>query len=298
MSAVAKVRVRAVASRRYSARRVQLAKRAVGRGLLGLVAIGIGLVSIFPFYWMFLTSVKPEPEIFTVTPKFWTFDPTFSRYAVLLEGAIGQQVLNSAIVAGGATVCAVVMGMMAGYALSRFAMPAKSAIAVTLLVVQMLPAIVVVIPLFTAYRRMGLLNSYVGVIIAHTALALALAVWLIRGFLAGIPTDLDEAALVDGANRFQALVHIIFPLALPGVAVSAIFAFITSWNELLLAMTFLQQESMKTLPGALQQFTSQNGTDWGGTMTASTIFALPVMIFFVLIRRYLASGAAVGAVKG
>jgi len=290
--------VSAVDSRRHAGRRAQFAKRAVGRGLLGLVAVGIGLVSVFPFYWMILTSIKPESEIFTVTPRFWTFDPTLSRYTVLLNGAIGRQVLNSAIVAAGATICAVLMGMLAAYALSRFAMPAKSVIAVALLVVQMLPAIVVVIPLFTAYRRVGLLNTYAGVIIAHTALALALSVWLIRGFLSGIPTDLDEAALVDGANRFQALVYIIFPLALPGVAVSAIFAFITSWNELLLAMTFLQQESMKTLPGALQQFTSQNGTDWGGTMTASTIFALPVMIFFVLIRRYLASGAAVGAVKG
>ncbi|WP_422771127.1 carbohydrate ABC transporter permease [Plantactinospora sp. WMMC1484] len=283
---------------RYPSRRVQLAGRALGRFLLGLVAIAIGLVSIFPFYWMFLTSIKPEPEIFTVTPQFWTTDPTLSRYSVLLQGAIGQQLLNSVIIASGATAGSVILGMMAAYALSRFAVPAKSVIAVALLVVQMLPSIVVVIPLFTAYRNLGLLNTYAGVIIAHAALSLALSVWLIRGFLAGIPKELDEAALVDGANRFQALVHIIFPLALPGVAVSAIFAFITSWNELLLAMTFLQQESMKTLPGALQQFSSQNGTDWGGIMTASTIFALPVMVFFVLIRRYLTTGAAVGAVKG
>jgi len=288
----------AVARRAYPGRRTQLTKRYVGRFFLSLAAIGIGLFSIFPFYWMILTSIKPESEIFTVTPQFWTSDPTLSRYTTLLKGAIGHQLLNSVIIAGGATICSVILGMMCAYALSRFAIRAKSIIAVALLVVQMLPSIVVVIPLFTAYRTIGLLNSYTGVIIAHTALALALSVWLIRGFLAGIPMELDEAALVDGANRFQALVYIIFPLALPGVAVSAIFAFITSWNELLLAMTFLQQESMKTLPGALQQFTSQNGTDWGGTMTASTIFALPVMIFFVLIRRYLASGAAVGAVKG
>ena len=279
-------------------RRSRLAKRTVGRFFLALAAVGIGLFSIFPFFWMILTSIKPESEIFTVTPQFWTIHPTLFRYAILLKGAIGQQLLNSVIIAVGATLCSVILGTLAAYALSRFAIPAKSIIAVALLVVQMLPSIVVVIPLFTTYRKLGLLNTYAGVIIAHTALALALSVWLIRGFLAGIPAVLDEAALVDGANRFQVLVHIIFPLALPGVAVSGIFAFITSWNELLLAMTFLQQEAMKTLPGALQQFTSQNGTDWGGTMTASTIFSLPVMIFFLIIRRHLASGAVVGAVKG
>jgi N,N'-diacetylchitobiose transport system permease protein len=282
----------------HRGRRARPAKRVVGRFFLALAAIAIGLFSIFPFFWMILTSIKPESEIFTVTPQFWTVHPTLSRYTTLLKGAIGQQLVNSLIIAVGATLCSVILGMLAAYALSRFAVPAKSIISVTLLVVQMLPAIVVVIPLFTAYRKLGLLNTYGGVVIVHTALALALSVWLIRGFLAGIPTVLDEAALVDGANRFQVLVHIIFPLALPGIAVSAIFAFITSWNELLLAMTFLQKEEMKTLPGALQQFTSQNGTDWGGTMTASAIFALPVMIFFVIIRRYLVNGAVVGAVKG
>ena len=272
--------------------------RILGRTLLALVAVGIGLFSIFPFYWMILTSIKPETEIFTVTPQFWTWQPTLERYQTLLGGAIGRQMLNSVIIAAGATVLSILCGMLAAYALSRFAVPAKRAIAVGLLVVQMLPSIVIVIPLFTVYRQAGMINTYWGVVIAHTALSLALSVWLIRGFLAGIPSVLDEAAMVDGASRAQILLHIIVPLALPGLAVSAIFAFITSWNELLLAMTFLQDESMKTLPGALQQFSSQYGTDWGGTMTASTIFALPVMIFFIVIRRHLVGGAAVGAIKG
>ncbi|SDU79346.1 carbohydrate ABC transporter permease [Jiangella alkaliphila] len=277
--------------------RARVARRG-RRVLLGAFAILIGLFSVFPFYWMILTSLKPETEIFTVTPQFWTSNPTLERYETLLRGAIGEQFLNSFIIAIGATFLATFCGMLAAYALSRFHVPAKTTITVALLVVQLLPAIVVVIPLYAVYREIGLLNTYSGVIIAHTALALALAVWLIRGFLAGIPISLDEAAMVDGANRAQILYHIIVPLALPGIAVSAIYAFITSWNELLLAMTFLQDESMKTLPGALQQFSSQYGTDWGGIMTASTIFAIPVMIFFIIVRRYIASGATVGAIKG
>ncbi|MFG1706945.1 carbohydrate ABC transporter permease [Nonomuraea sp. M3C6] len=272
--------------------------RRVGRSALGLYAIGIGVVSVFPFFWMILTSIKPDREIFTVTPQLWTFHPTLERFELLLSGEIGRQLLNSLVIALGATVLAILFGTLAAYALSRFDVPGRHVIAVALLAIQMLPAIVVIIPLFTLYRTVGLLNTYAGVIIAHMALSVALAVWLVRGFLAGIPVALDEAAMVDGASRNRVLIHIIFPLALPGIGVSAIFAFITSWNELLIAMTFLQQEEMKTLPGALQQFTNQYGTDWGGIMTASTIFAVPVMIFFIAIRRYLVAGMAMGALKG
>ncbi|GAA3646501.1 carbohydrate ABC transporter permease [Nonomuraea antimicrobica] len=278
-------------------RRRRVLRRA-GRTALGLCAVVIGVVSVFPFFWMLLTSVKPDREIFTVTPQLWTFNPTLERFELLLSGEIGRQLVNSLVIALGATGLAILFGTLAAYALSRFDVPGRRIIAVALLAIQMLPAIVVIIPLFTLYRTVGLLNTYAGVIIAHMALSVALAVWLVRGFLAGIPVALDEAAMVDGADRNRVLIHIIFPLALPGIGVSAIFAFITSWNELLIAMTFLQQEEMKTLPGALQQFTNQYGTDWGGIMTASTIFAVPVMIFFVAIRRYLVAGMAVGAVKG
>ncbi|MFC7584739.1 carbohydrate ABC transporter permease [Nonomuraea antimicrobica] len=198
-------------------RRRRVLRRA-GRTALGLCAVVIGVVSVFPFFWMLLTSVKPDREIFTVTPQLWTFNPTLERFELLLSGEIGRQLVNSLVIALGATGLAILFGTLAAYALSRFDVPGRRIIAVALLAIQMLPAIVVIIPLFTLYRTVGLLNTYAGVIIAHMALSVALAVWLVRGFLAGIPVALDEAAMVDGADRNRVLIHIIFPWRCPGSA--------------------------------------------------------------------------------
>jgi N,N'-diacetylchitobiose transport system permease protein len=266
--------------------------------LLGVVSVVIAVISLFPFFWMLLTAIKPEEEIFSLTPRFFTTSPTFSRFTHLLDGTIPQQMLNSLVVAVATTVVTGLVAFLAAYALTRWRIPLRGVVIVIILAMQMLPQTVIVIPLFQVFRQAGLLNSYAGLVLSHLALTVGLCTYMVRSFLRDIPLELEESAMVEGASRFTALRLIVFPLAWPGIAASSVYAFITSWNELMFSATYMQRPEKETLPVALQQYFSSYYTDWGGVMAASVVFTIPVIVFFLLVQRRLTEGMLSGSVKG
>lgn len=264
------------------------------------IAIVFCVVWIFPVYWMVNTAFKPHSEVMTPTPEFFPRQPTLENFIVAItQTGFLQNLRNSAIVVVGAIVVALALSLFAAAALSRFRFRGRRTIMVVILAVQMLPGTALLIPQFLIFNNLGLLNSYLGLILAYVAAVLPFSIWTLRGFFVTIPVEVEEAAMVDGAGTWRILRSILFPLVVPGLISTSIFAFITAWNEYILAYTFMKDSAMYTLPIWLVSFSSPvTGTDYGGQMAASVLFALPVVIFFLIIQRHLVAGMSAGAVKG
>jgi ABC-type glycerol-3-phosphate transport system permease component len=273
-------------------------RRPATSAALYLAAAVVGVFSVAPFAWMFLTSLKPDGEIFRRTPALWTSHPQFGRYTDVLDAGFATALRNSVIVAVGTTLAGVALAALAGYALARFDLPLRRYLLLMVMAVQMFPLVVLIIPLFVVMKALGLLDSWVGLIIAYLSFTTPLAIWLLRSFFETIPRDLEEAAMTDGATRFGAMVRVIFPLAGPGLAATAIFSFIAAWNEFLFALTFVKKENLRTLPVALSSFVGQEQADWGAIMAASVLFTIPVVMFFLAVHRRLTTGMVAGSVTG
>ncbi len=263
---------------------------------MGVVALVV--FSVFPLAWMFLTSVKPDDEILTSEPVFWPSTWEWGRYLAVVERGFGTALVNSLIVAGIVTVAGVAVSIMAGYVFARMDLPLKRMLLLTVLATQMFPVVVMIIPLFVVMRGLGLLDHWLSLVIAYLSFTTPLAVWILRGFFRGIPDEIEEAALVDGATRFQAMWRVVLPLAGPGISAAAIFVFIAAWNEFLFALTFVKDESMQTLPVALTTFVGRASADQGAIMAFSVLFTLPVVAFFLFVHTRLTEGMVAGAVKG
>jgi ABC-type glycerol-3-phosphate transport system permease component len=255
--------------------------------------------ALFPVYWVVITSLKPRSEIYTRTPDLWPSDPQWSQYPhVLGEGRVGRALLNSLIVAGGTMVICLIVGAMAAYALARWRVRITRILLMLVLMTQMFPLVVLVIPLFVTMRKANLLDTYWSLIITYLAFSVPLAIWVMRGFIMSIPEELEHAARIDGATRFGAMVRVVLPLAAPGLATTAVLAFLEGWKEFLLALTFLNDEDKKTVPLILQTFVGRGDTDWGAVMATSVLYTLPVALVFVLARKHLMTARTAGAVKG
>ncbi|HEX6234619.1 MAG TPA: carbohydrate ABC transporter permease [Jiangellaceae bacterium] len=263
-----------------------------------LAALLVAVFSVFPLFWMVLTSVKPRSEIITPEPVWWPSSFEFDRYPYVLEAGFTTYLRNSLLVAAGTTVVGLVVATFAGYALARFKLPLRRYLVLLILATQLFPLVVLLIPLFIVMRNLGLLGSLWGLVIAYLAFITPLTIWILRGFFLSIPVDLEEAAQIDGCTRFGAMWRVILPLAGPGVAASAIFAWIAAWNEFLMALTFIRGDAQRTLPVALAQFAGLEQTDHGAIMAASTMFTVPVVIFFLFVHKRLTTGMVAGAVKG
>ena len=261
-------------------------------------AVVVGLFAVAPFLWMLLTSIKPEGEILRRTPSLWTAQPQWHRYSDVLHAGFARSLRNSLVVATGTTVAGVVVAALAGYALARFDLPLRRYLLLMVMAVQMFPLVVLIIPLFVVMKALGLLDSWLGLVVAYLSFTTPLAVWLLHSFFQTIPKDLEEAAMTDGATRFGAMVRVIFPLAGPGLAATAIFSFIAAWNEFLFALTFVKKEHLRTLPVALSAFVGQEQADWGLIMAASVLFTVPVVLFFLAVHRRLTTGMVAGSVTG
>ncbi|MDQ3947407.1 MAG: carbohydrate ABC transporter permease, partial [Actinomycetota bacterium] len=222
----------------------------------------VGLFAVAPFVWMLLTSIKPDGDILRSTPVLWPSEPTLTRYGEVLEAGFARALRNSLVVAGATTVAGVTVAALAGYALARFTLPLKRYLLLGVMSVQMFPMVVLIIPLFAVMRRLDLLNSWTGLVIAYLSFTTPLAVWMLKSFLESIPKEMEEAAMSDGATRVGAMVRVVLPLAGPGLAATAIFSFIAAWNEFLFALTFVKKESAKTLPVLLQTFVGRSQADW------------------------------------
>jgi N,N'-diacetylchitobiose transport system permease protein len=265
-----------------------------------VLAIVLSVIWIFPVYWMVNTAFKPRDEVMTSTPMFFPQHPTLTNFvAAITESTFLENLRNSVIVVVGTLIFAIALGVLASAALSRFRFRGRKLILVVVLAVQMLPGTALLIPQFVVFNQMGLTNNYFGLILAYVAATLPFSIWVMRGFFVLIPVEVEEAARVDGATNWQILWRVLFPLVTPGIIASSIFAFIAAWNDYLVAYTFMNDQSMYTLPVWLASFTTPTtGTDFGGQMAASVLFSLPVVIFFLIIQRNLVSGMSAGAVKG
>ncbi len=261
-------------------------------------AVAVGFFAFAPFAWMVLTSIKADNEILRKTPVLWPAHPTVHRYGDVLGTGFARALGNSLVVAGVTTVVGVAVAALAGYALARFDIPLRRYLLLMVMGVQMFPLVVLIIPLFVVMKALGLLDSWVGLIVAYLSFTTPLAVWLLRSFFETIPKELEEAAMSDGATRFGAMIRVIFPLAGPGLAAAVIFTFIAAWNEFLFALTFVKKENLRTLPVALSAFVGQEQADWGAIMAGSVMFTIPVVIFFLAVHRRLTTGMVAGSVTG
>jgi multiple sugar transport system permease protein len=250
---------------------------------------------------MLSTSVKENLEVFKVPPDLWPEHPTVASYIGLNNdiAPVPAFFRNSVITSIGTVVLAVALAMFAGYALSRLRFRFRRSILIGVLMTQMFPLVVLLIPMYLLYVRAHLLNSYLGLILAFTSFTLPFGIWMIKGFVDSVPAEIEEAAMVDGCNRLQAMWMVVFPLVIPGVVATAVFAFLDAWNNLLFPLTLVNELTMKTLPpGMILAFGGEFKHDWAGMMAASTVVTVPVIVAFVLIQRYLVEGLTGGAVKG
>ncbi len=273
-------------------RRRPLRSAAIALGVIALLAY-----SLFPFYWMLSTAVDPSPlsRGASVLPSGFTLE---HFRTVLVDAHFLSYIKVSALVAVGTVLVSGAVALLAAVAVARFRFPLRTQVLVMVLMVQMVPLEALVIPLFLQARSLEMLNSLLGLIVVYLAFSLPFAIWNLRGFVAAVPRELEEAAYVDGADWFRMFRSILFPLVAPGLVATSVFSFITAWNEFIFALTFMQDSSKYTVGVGLRTFFTQNTAAWGPIMAASTIIAVPVVIFFVIVQRNLASGLTAGAVKG
>ena len=269
------------------------------RGWMYLAMLAVAAFSLFPIYWIVITSLKPRSEIYTRTPDLWPSDPQWDQYPrVLGEGHVGRALMNSLIVASGTMVLCLLVSAGAAYVLARYRVRITRILLILVLMTQMFPLVVLVIPLFVTMRKAGLLGTYWSLIITYLAFSVPLAIWVMRGFVLSIPEELEHAARIDGATRIGAMWRVVLPLAAPGLAVTAVLSFLEGWKEFLLALTFINDEERKTTPLVLQTFVGRGDTDWGAVMATSVLYTLPVAVVFVLARKHLMTARTAGAVKG
>jgi len=261
--------------------------------------IVVAAFALFPIYYLVITSLKTREEIYSRTPDLWPNHPNWHEYtSVLGEGHVGRALVNSLIVASGTMVICLIVGALAAYALARWRFKITHLLLMAVLMTQMFPLVVLVIPLFVIMRKADLLGTYWSLIITYLAFSVPLAIWVMRSFILTIPEELEYAARIDGATRIGAMIRVVLPLAAPGLATVAVLAFLEGWKEFLLALTFLNDENKKTMPLVLQSFVGRGDVDWAKVMATSVLYTLPVAIVFVLARKHLMTARTGGAVKG
>ncbi|NBE98054.1 carbohydrate ABC transporter permease [Nonomuraea sp. KC401] len=257
------------------------------------------LVTLFPLYWILVTSLKPKSEIFSMPLKYWPGEVTFEHYEELFSFAdFGVYLGNSLIVSLVAAGVVTSIGVLGGYTLARFAFPGRGAVMLAFLVTQMIPLFIALGPLYLLMSDLDLLNRLAGLMLVYVAMLVPFATIIMRGFYERVPVALEEAAQVDGASRLVAMVRVVIPVMLPGIAATFIFAFVQCWNELFLAITFIDSEDAKTIPVAMNSFITQYDIDWGSMAAATVISVVPTLVLFAAIRRYIVEGLTAGAVKG
>ncbi|MDI6772601.1 MAG: carbohydrate ABC transporter permease [bacterium] len=256
-------------------------------------------VTLLPYVWMFLTSIKTEREIYTFPVKYWPSAPTLAGYVQLLRTTpFVRYMVNSFYVAGGTVLVAMTAATAAAYCLSRLRFRGKRSVLFLFLTTQLFPAILLVIPLFIIMRGLGLLNTHLSLILAHATFAVPFSTWLMTGFLNALPRELDDAAMIDGCSRMQVFWYVLLPLAAPGLAAVGTYIFLYSWNEFVYALTFTADVSARTLPPGLSTFIGEFIIRWDLLMAGGVITAVPVTVLFMLVQRQLIAGLTAGAVKG
>jgi len=270
--------------------------RNAGWDALGLA---VCVVMVFPVYWMVSTAFKPDSGIISVKPTWIPVHATIDHFSdALREPYFWQNVKNSLIIVLATVLISMVLAFLAAVALAKYRFTGLKVFIVLVIGIQMLPQAGLIIPLYVVLARYHQVNALTGVIITYMTFVLPFAVWTLRGFIISIPRELEEAAMVDGNSRLGAFVRILLPLIAPGLVATSVFAFITAWNEYIFARVILNDQSKQTVTVWLSYFSgSSKNTDWGALMAGSTMIAIPVVLFFLLIQRKIAFGLTAGAVK-
>lgn len=261
------------------------------------------LFTVLPMAWMLSTSFKTQLGALKFPPRWIPENPTLENYKILLNPRedVGRTFLrymgNSLFVSTATTIIGVIVAVPAAYAFSRFRFPGKNALFYGVLLRNMFPAVIFLIPLFIFMRNLHLVNSYWSLIITYLTFGLPLSIWLLKGFYDNIPYQLEQAARIDGASRFQAFVRVVMPLSAPGIVATAIYSFILAWNEYVYALTFINDQDKLTVPVGLQRFFTEYVANWPGLMAAAFLMSVPVVVMFLVLQKYFVRALTEGAVK-
>jgi len=259
----------------------------------------MGLFAVFPFLWMVSTSLKPYADVYTFPPHYFPGKLDFGFYRqVIDETPFFRFMLNSFVVASLSTVLSVIFGAMAGWSLARRRFAGSAVMLRSVLLAYLLPQILIVVPLFGFLAKVGLANSYGGLILAYVTLTFPFSTWLLADYFRSIPVEIEEQARIDGASNLTIFIRFILPLAAPGIAVAAIFAFINSWNEFLYALVILGTGKRQVLTVGLYNFVGGENAQWGPMMAATTMMMVPTLVLFLFVQRRLVGGLTAGSVRG
>ncbi|GAB2588562.1 sugar ABC transporter permease [Paractinoplanes abujensis] len=282
----------------------------VGRSRTGTVlantaGVVFSVLMLFPVYWVLNTAFKPADEVLALEPGFWPSNPTFDNFISAFKAPLFlQDMLNGVVITLFAVAGALVVGFLGALAIARFSFYGRKAIILVVLVVQLVPFLALLIPLFLmlqnvnlGFTTLNLTDSLIGVSITYLVLILPYTVWTLRGFISGIPRELDEAAMIDGCTRAQVFWRIILPLTGPGLVATSVYGFIQAWNEFIIINTLNSPDKQNLMAWLLQNQTTR-GTAWGPLMAGAIITSIPVVVFFLIIQRNIATGLTAGAVKG
>jgi N,N'-diacetylchitobiose transport system permease protein len=265
-----------------------------------IVGIAVFVVMVFPVFWMISTAFKSNDQIVSLTPTWFPLHPTLQHFRDAINRPyFWEDVKNSLIVVSVTVALSIVLAFLAAIALARYRFGGRKLFVVLVIGIQMLPQAGLIIPLYVVLARYHQVNALTGLIVTYMTFVLPFSVWTLRGFLIGIPKELEEAAMVDGSTRLGVFLKILLPLMGPGLVATSVFAFITTWNEYIFARVLLNDQSKQTVTVWLSYFVgSSRHTDWGALMAASSVTAIPVVVFFLLVQRKIAFGLTQGAVRG
>jgi len=276
-------------------------KKLIFKVTLTLAVIFVLTWCIFPFYWAVISSLKPNIELFDPNPTLIPKNPTFSNYVkVFAERPFHVNIWNSIVVSGITTLTTLIFGSFAGYAIARLQMKGKAFVMALILSVSMFPQISILGSLFVILRKLGMINTYQGLILPYVAITLPLTTWILQNFFRDLPKEIEEAAAIDGCSRLRTLFQIVFPMSAPGLVATGLLTFITAWNEFLFAFTFMQKPEYYTVPVAIAMFAgrTQYEQPWGQLMAAAVIVTAPLVVLVLVFQNRIISGLSAGAVKG
>lgn len=267
--------------------------------LLNILSIIIAIIFLFPLYWIVVTSLKPETEVFKYPPTFIPETINFQAYIEQLSGDFNmfQSFKNSFVIATSTMLLSVILAVPASYGIGRFRFKGRSLFLLIFLLTQMLPASVILTPLYIIFNNVGLLNTQIAVILADATIGIPFSILVLMNFFSSIPKELEDSAKIDGCNQFTAFLRVFLPIAYPGVIVCAVFSFLYAWGDLVFGMTFIQDQIARPITAGIFNFMGQYGTSWSYLTAFATVTILPVLVIFVTMQRHIISGLTEGAIK-
>lgn len=269
--------------------------------IYSILGIAITAALLFPIYWIFVTSLKAEQEIFRIPPTFWPEKVNLASYMAQLETGdfnMFQSFGNSLIISVSAMVISIILAVPASYGIAKYRFRGKNMIVLGFLITQMLPVSVLLTPLFILFRNMHLYNNVFSAILADATIGIPFSVLILKNYFASIPKDLEEAAYIDGCNRFSAFIRVLVPIAKPGVIVCGVFSFLYAWGDLAYGMTFITDQQKRPITAGIFNFMGQYGTKWSYLSAYAIVTIIPVALIFIFMQKYIISGMTSGAVKG